>query len=322
MHIENLAIKNFKSIQHLELSNFKRINLFIGRPNVGKSNIIEALSLFSIPYLKFFHEIGHQIRFEHHSELFFEGDFEKESFVKVNNNIKYGIQYNHKDGLSFDANGKIIQDQRAGSSGAPSQIRMEKYTTGIKRYIFDEKRMRKPNNFPFLQPPFGNNLLATIENLPQLKREVVDLFAQYQLRLVFDKASNSLKIMKERGGDIFLLPYTSVADTLQRVIFFKTAVASNTDSCLLFEEPEAHAFPPYIAHITQEIIQSESNQFFITTHSPIVLQNFLENARTDLAIFMVDYKKQATTVKALTEQQIFEVYKYGIDLFFNQEAYL
>ena len=52
MKIEKLLISNFKSILHLELSGFKRINLLIGRPNVGKSNIIEALSIFTIPQYK------------------------------------------------------------------------------------------------------------------------------------------------------------------------------------------------------------------------------------------------------------------------------
>jgi len=50
--LRHIHIENFKSVKRIEIDNFSRINLFIGRPNVGKSNIIEALSLFSIPYLK------------------------------------------------------------------------------------------------------------------------------------------------------------------------------------------------------------------------------------------------------------------------------
>jgi AAA15 family ATPase/GTPase len=38
MEIKNLEIKNFKSVKHLKLD-CKRINLFIGEPNTGKSNI-------------------------------------------------------------------------------------------------------------------------------------------------------------------------------------------------------------------------------------------------------------------------------------------
>ncbi|MEX0965892.1 MAG: AAA family ATPase [Bacteroidia bacterium] len=48
--ITELEIRNFKSIKEMKLR-CKRINLFIGRPNVGKSNILEALALFSAPYL-------------------------------------------------------------------------------------------------------------------------------------------------------------------------------------------------------------------------------------------------------------------------------
>ncbi len=44
--INKLEIKNFKSIKHLELD-CKRVNIFIGKPNVGKSNILEALGIFS-----------------------------------------------------------------------------------------------------------------------------------------------------------------------------------------------------------------------------------------------------------------------------------
>ena len=45
-HIKRLEIRNFKSIRHLTL-NCNRINVFIGEPNVGKSNILESLGLLS-----------------------------------------------------------------------------------------------------------------------------------------------------------------------------------------------------------------------------------------------------------------------------------
>ena len=41
-----IEIKRFKSIKHIVLKECKRINLLIGKPNVGKSNILEALTAF------------------------------------------------------------------------------------------------------------------------------------------------------------------------------------------------------------------------------------------------------------------------------------
>lgn len=113
-----------------------------------------------------------------------------------------------------------------------------------------------------------------------------------------------------------------MADTLQRIIFFKTAIASNTDSVILFEEPEAHSFPPYIVHVTQEIIHSQTNQFFISTHSPYIVNDFLENCREDLSIFMADFKEGETIIKRLSREELDEAYQYGVDLFMNNERYL
>lgn len=46
--IKNIHIENFKSAKNVELTDCKRINLLIGKPNVGKSNLLEALSLFCL----------------------------------------------------------------------------------------------------------------------------------------------------------------------------------------------------------------------------------------------------------------------------------
>ena len=114
-----------------------------------------------------------------------------------------------------------------------------------------------------------------------------------------------------------------MADTLQRLVFFKAAIASNKDSILLFEEPEAHCFPPYIAHITQEVINAETNQFFIATHSPYVLNDFMEdeNTRAELAIYMADFQDGKTVVYRLSDEELNEVYNHGIDVFFNYERF-
>jgi len=44
--INQLVIRNFKSIKELKIS-CKKLNIFIGEPNSGKSNIIEGLALRS-----------------------------------------------------------------------------------------------------------------------------------------------------------------------------------------------------------------------------------------------------------------------------------
>ena len=54
--IKKLHIKNFKSIKELDL-NCARVNVFIGEPNTGKSNILEAIGIYCLPNMTNFWQI-------------------------------------------------------------------------------------------------------------------------------------------------------------------------------------------------------------------------------------------------------------------------
>jgi AAA15 family ATPase/GTPase len=303
---------------------------------------LEALSLFSIPYYKqnTSKKISNFIRLENIAELFFDGNIENDISVKTNIgecSIKYPkilghdlptknigwqiekqllIEIHHrenKEKILFTVDDKL-------NLRSNLKVNIE---FPVKRYLFVSNVKNKKSNIPFLIPPNGANLMSVLELNKELKKELINIFSEYGLNIVFDKASQTLKILKKnRENDLFLIPYNSIADTLQRIIFFKSAIASNKNSVLLFEEPEAHSFPPYIVHITQEIIYSKSNQFFISTHSPYIVNDFLENCRDDLSIFSTDLKNGETIIRQLTKDEIYEIYQYGVDLFANNESYL
>jgi AAA15 family ATPase/GTPase len=323
--IQNITIENFKSIKKLEMKDCARINLIIGKPNVGKSNIIEALSVFSLTHLDYSSErlLTNTIRIENLVELFYQGDSSKKASIDIGIE-KAQIEYQRGDVIKID-----IQDSdKKRELGIGKDFKINEphqnstiFFSPVKRYIFKSGAGSKAYEYDkvFL-PPFGINLYDILLVDVKLRNELKVFFEQYDSKLILDKASRTIKILSETE-DSFILPYTSTADTLQRVIFFKTAIETNTNSVLIFEEPEAHAFPPYIAKITQEIIASETNQFFITTHSPYVLNDFLERREPELAIYLVNYKNHETVVKRLTDTEQDEVYQYGIDLFFNNESY-
>jgi len=67
--IKTLEIKNFKSIKQLKLD-CKRINILIGEPNTGKSNILETLGLFSYGQYYGFGQLQDFVRFERTTNLF------------------------------------------------------------------------------------------------------------------------------------------------------------------------------------------------------------------------------------------------------------
>ena len=57
--------------------------------------------------------------------------------------------------------------------------------------------------------------------------------------------------------------------------------------------------------------------------SPLVLNDFIEDMdKEDLSIYVVGLKDGETVIKRLSDEEITEIYQYGVDLFFNLEDYL
>jgi AAA15 family ATPase/GTPase len=324
--LDHISIENFKSIKQLEIDNLKRINLFIGRPNVGKSNIIEALSLFSIPYLKenTSKKLSNLIRLENETELFYNGNIERDAKIKTNEG-ECRLGYNPKEGLKIELDfyGNLFNYKVDEKFNVKGGFKNELYEASIKKYVFKTEIKYRRSHSKYLIPPFGFNLLSVIENYDELKQQVLRLFKEYNLEIAFDKSSQTIKIIQsEEQNSIFLIPYNSIADTLQRIIFYKAAIASNNNSVLLFEEPEAHSFPPYMAHLTQEMIYKKDNQYFIATHSPFILNDLLENSRSELSVFVVHYEHHETRLRKLSDDEMHDVFQSGVDLFTNNESFV
>ncbi len=353
--IDTIEIKNFKSIRHQKIEGCKRINVFIGYPNVGKSNILEALGLFSLienPDIPF-NEI---VRINELSQLFTDEDIT--SKIEININNYFNTQIIHLDsGCEFeiyssekekeiispivpeDVNQKhhlillkatLVSASEMQSSFQDSKVNKiwAKQIKPIKRYLFSSNHVNKiSKSLNYLSVPFGDNISRIIFSIPNVKKEIVELLEKFSLSIAISKDSSGIKLLKRLGdGTHFILDFQMIADTLQRLIFHKTAIASNKNSILLFEEPEAHMFPPYISKFTSDIVHDENqNQFFLTTHSPFVLNDLMDNLKSDeLAIYIVCYKKETgeTLINRMSEEDIHEAYQFGYDFFMNIDKFI
>ncbi len=323
-NIKSVSIKNFKSVKSMTLSDCRRINVLIGRPNVGKSNILEALALFDVPYMvnSTNKSMKGLVRIENAADLFHNGVSAAPIEVLADSNL-LSVSRTANNGLSVDISTRNNVSKYTFSSTLNLSTKKEPpVLPDILTYFFPRHFTAESSNVGFLLPPSGANLMETVASLPDLKASLAELFHGYGLKMMFDSGSQEIKAMRENGLDMFLVPFSSLADSLQRLIFYKTAIESNRDKVICFEEPEAHTFPPYISNIVNDIIAGDSNQFFITTHSPYVMSSLLESAGDNLAVYVVDMENNATTVRRLTDSQLQEAYDNGMDMFYNLEAYL
>ncbi|MFA4836264.1 MAG: AAA family ATPase, partial [Dehalococcoidia bacterium] len=148
------------------------------------------------------------------------------------------------------------------------------------------------------------------------------LFLPFGLRLGLRPHENKLEVIKQAEDIIISYPYLQTSDTLQRLVFHLAAILSNKNSVLIFEEPEAHAFPYYTKYMAETIaIDNRENQYFIATHNPYLLQPLLEKSVVgDVSVFITYFDDYQTKIRPLTPAEIEEILE--IDVFSNIDRFL
>src|ERR1700761_709996 len=96
--IDDIEIKNFKSIRHQKVEACKRINLFVGPPNTGKSNMLEAIGLYGINDSKL--NFKSFVRIESSSTLFNGGNVNRSIEVNINK-LHLALRLVENDVLSY-----------------------------------------------------------------------------------------------------------------------------------------------------------------------------------------------------------------------------
>ncbi|WP_027455932.1 ATP-binding protein [Xylanibacter brevis] len=124
---------------------------------------------------------------------------------------------------------------------------------------------------------------------------------------------------KYYGEDRYVFSHASDVDDFEEVLNQYVL----TDHCDIFlEEPENNLFPPTQAGLTNWILDlangEHANSFFIATHSPYVLGELLKN-KTPMGLFFIYEKDGATIVKTASDEDMQNIYDYGVDAFFNIE---
>ncbi len=315
--ISTLEITNFKSVKHLTLD-CKRVNVLIGEPNAGKSNILEALGLLSFAYYYFGIALRDFVRFERTSNLFYDENLDEGLQVKFDGD---GLDFEFANGAfrgRWQKTGEVLL--QGGHGDLNVSIRHGVFAP-FKLYRFAVVPFDRPES-EFLLPPNGRNLLSLLMAHRSLRSVVNNLLVPFGLKLGLRPQEGKVEIVKHFEDVIISHPYSLLSDTLQRVIFHLSAIMSNKDSVIALEEPESHTFPYYTKYLAETIaLDDRGNQFFVTTHNPYFLLPLLEKCpREEIAVFVTYFRDYQTLVKPLTDADLAELSE--LDVFSNLDRFL
>ena len=380
--INTLRIQNFKSIRSAILHP-RRVNLIIGQPNVGKSTLMEAMTLLgSRGYDQCKKFMGDFIRYEKPQQLFndntltntirIESDhdvcllgkssqgrgfeyasFSQEGYQGLRSRLAVlpgnGLAQSLNDGgvlralqqqiaeqapdlpthyqyAKIDRRGRVRDAQGVGTlpgNGRPWQ------PLPVKPYCFHRQAnlaQIRPENV--LYPPHGDNLVHVLEGNPNLRHQFADLFSTHGLQLRIRIDTGRLEIIKDIDRLSYAFPYSGTSDTLQRYGFYLAAIESNRQSVILLEEPGSNSYPTYVTQLGQQIATNQHNQFFVTTHSPYlfreVLENMVpyENRMPGLAVFVAYYQDFETRIRQLTDEEVRSIRRDSLDIFYHLDKFV
>lgn len=318
--ISKLNVSNFKSVRHLSID-CKKVNLFIGEPNTGKSNILESLAFLSWS-ARPKNNLGDYIRFQATQNLFYDQLLDQEIGVSLLGQKSAELY------LRFDNENFRLSLERT-IPGSIATLNYEGVFSGsvndfaafIKFFRFKNLPNSPDVTSGGLNPPDGPNLFSVVFGSESLREIMKEFFQKYRLRLLLKPQEKLFEIQKQKDDLVYSYPYTLTSDTLRRIIFYTVAIASNKDSVLVFEEPESNAFPYYTKYLGERIALDKTNQFFIATHNPYLLSAIIEKSRKeDVQVFITYFKDFQTRVKPLTPDEVVDLME--ADPFFNLDRFI
>jgi AAA15 family ATPase/GTPase len=320
--IKRLLVQNFKSIKSLQLD-CKRVNIFIGEPNVGKSNILEGLSLQALQHTL---DIKGLVRINDLSNVFYENDPSNKILIATDE-IVTEIVYQHgnvsiKFNKSIDP--KLERDLHATFTDHTFRNQGVRWDVGIHPYHFKVLDNFPLLDFDFLNPPHGNNLFFLLQTNKLLRSLVSEIIQDRGFKLTLRQKNYEIEISKEEDSILTAYPYSVISDTLQRIIFYIAAIETNkAGSSIIFEEPESNVFPYYTKYLAEKIAMDDAKQYFSTTHNPYFLQSIIEKTpERDLSINLVQMHNYQTDVTTLSSKAVEKILDLSSDVFLNFDKLL
>ena len=303
---KNIKIKNFRGIDHLEIDDFSRVNVFLGQNSSGKSSILEAVFLLSgmsnpdlplslnkartrnyrIAYLQ-------DTRYQFYNlDLNNTPDFSADQFDGMSRHLQMKLSFTESDEMmvqSIDMPLIISEIERT-----PNTIEMLfDITSSSGTKSFRSSLFVNQSDVPSRQEPskeyveknmavlFSSDLLSS-----NLNNDLSELFKRKQkdsLLNILTKFDNRINAIEILNNDVYigysdveeLLPISMSGDGLRRFLNIVAGSANPQNTIVLIDEIDNGLHYSAYKKLWEAIFAlavGTNKQIFVTTHSKETIQ--------------------------------------------------
>ncbi len=302
--LNSLEIRNFRAFHDLKIEHLGRVNLLVGKNNVGKTSLLEALQLYasraSTP--TFIWEI---MRTRHEV---------KQPFVNVRDMLvalKY-LFYGRNDikpGLQPIQIGPINSPQEMLSIAIDWSITETRDGTLHTRLLEPREDYTADN----LAPRFTIQAAGATQSYPidpSLRQGILRLNSNEIPCVLTLSGGERIPIVKIKDSDE-PLPLYSLGDGMLRALGISLALVNAKDGILLIDEFENglyYSVQPDLWRLIFQVARRLNVQVFATTHSWDCIKAFQqaaqENAQEEGIVIRLSIKKGAVNVTLFDEEEL------------------
>ena len=321
-NIKTIQIQNFRGIDSLEISDCNRVNVLIGKNNVGKSSILESLFLTTgmsnsqLPLqINILRDINPQ-SLSNLKYLFYNMD------TQLHPSIRLVFSNDYERGLTLSPLTQTISDLAASSKTVSSGtlqsmigLLLDFYekSPGREREQYQSKLDFLANGaiVPTIDNQYFEEIYATYLHSDNSKTNYIEAVSKIvkekksdnliALISKFDSDIESFNLLPDglylgkKGFDKLMLSNVA-GDGMRKFISIISNTIANQNSVILIDEIENgihYSSYPILWETLFESAQKSENQLFITTHSweeLVALQKVLqarEEFQNDVAVYMI-----------------------------------
>jgi AAA15 family ATPase/GTPase len=350
LFLESLEIQQFRAFKHLRIERLGRVNLIVGRNNVGKSSLLEALWLYAhqahpVILWKIL-ETRNEGKGPEQPQAMRIGTKEEERIEDYSDSVKQIFHRNTNSSQPYWAKiGPIGIDSKTLKIALGSQRDTKtNELTGVIKTQFEDKafsynvnvgsyRLRDGNGERCVMVVANGLDVRTVEKfwdniaLTSLEDDVLNA-----LRLIAPNVERVNLLAGRRGrmgrtpvvklaGEKDPIPLRSLGEGMNRMFGIALALVSAKDGVLLIDEIESglhFSVQPDIWRLVFEVAHRLNVQVFATTHSWDCLTAFQEAAKVDeqeegVLIRLLERNGKITTVQ-FDEEELEVVAREGIEV--------